>query len=448
MRVRLLLLTAFTSALVLIVMIVAVAPLVRTQVTDQFDQGMRTEVLDVSRYIIRTSPTDEALASYLNGVNRAPGTSIGIRTADLDFIGEGAAGLAQRWPTTIKLDPNPAQSVLVRLDPRIYTSTDGDRIASQGVFTGNADWIVEATTPRSLIAGEQQKHWILISAAATVALLLALGAADILARRIIRPLKSAVHATESIGQGHLQAEVPTSGPREVVDLGAALNQLSARIDRLLTGERERAANLSHRLRTPLTVLSLETQRLEHELPDRPDQIRRVRQTISELEKGLDDVINDSRRTREDGINDRADAAEILRAHFEFWSTLAEDQGREATLDSPVDGLVVTMSAVQLATALDALFSNIFRHTLPGTDYQARLYRKNSRAAVLELANGSSNPAWDKPPAAASGSTGIGLKLAAQAIEAAGGSLTTSVPPVGGMLVTIDLRLAAATVLPG
>ena len=55
--------------------------------------------------------------------------------------------------------------------------------------------------------------------------------------------------------------MPDDGPEEVRRVGAALNRLAGRIDELLAAERETVADLSHRLRTPLTAVRLDVESL-------------------------------------------------------------------------------------------------------------------------------------------------------------------------------------------
>ena len=66
---------------------------------------------------------------------------------------------------------------------------------------------------------------------------------------------------ERLGRGDLDARVEPGGPDEVREVGAALNRLAARISELLAREREEVADLSHRLRTPVTALRLDVESL-------------------------------------------------------------------------------------------------------------------------------------------------------------------------------------------
>ena len=104
--------------------------------------------------------------------------------------------------------------------------------------------------------------WYLLLAAASVGLLLiGVGAGEVLTRRIARPLVRTAKTAQQLSMGDTTARAPTDGPREVADVGVALNRLADRIDELIAEERETVADLSHRLRTPLTTLRLDAEAL-------------------------------------------------------------------------------------------------------------------------------------------------------------------------------------------
>ena len=90
---------------------------------------------------------------------------------------------------------------------------------------------------------------------------LSLVVADRLARSMTRPITELALTAERLGRGDLAARVEPAGPDEVREVGPALNRLAARISELLTRERESVADLSHRLRTPVTALRLDAEAL-------------------------------------------------------------------------------------------------------------------------------------------------------------------------------------------
>ena len=81
----------------------------------------------------------------------------------------------------------------------------------------------------------------------------------------------------------------------MADVGVALNRLADRIDELIAEERETVADLSHRLRTPLTTLRLDAEALRD-----PDEAERVGAHVSTLERMLTAIIHAARRPQREG----------------------------------------------------------------------------------------------------------------------------------------------------
>lgn len=83
-----------------------------------------------------------------------------------------------------------------------------------------------------------------------------------IAWRLTRPLSMVVEAARSIGEGKLDTRIEVRGRGEVAILGAAINDMAARISAQLAEQRQLLAAVSHELRTPLGHLRvlLETAR--------------------------------------------------------------------------------------------------------------------------------------------------------------------------------------------
>ena len=71
-----------------------------------------------------------------------------------------------------------------------------------------------------------------------------------------RPIERMRRAMETVSRGDLDHRLPESGSTEVVSVGVAFNAMTARVQALLTSEKELLAGVSHELRTPLTRLRL------------------------------------------------------------------------------------------------------------------------------------------------------------------------------------------------
>src|SRR5205814_5588647 len=101
------------------------------------------------------------------------------------------------------------------------------------------------------------------------------------------------------------------------------------IDELIAEERETIADLSHRLRTPLTALRLDAEALSE-----PFDAERIGSHVGELERTLTAVIHAARRPEREGRMPSCDATAVAGERIAFWSALTDDQQRAGTVDLP------------------------------------------------------------------------------------------------------------------
>lgn len=75
-----------------------------------------------------------------------------------------------------------------------------------------------------------------------------------IARRISKPVTDINEAAKGLAQGYTQIHFPAGGTREVNELGETLNYAASEIGKAENLRRELLANVSHDLRTPLTMI--------------------------------------------------------------------------------------------------------------------------------------------------------------------------------------------------
>jgi signal transduction histidine kinase len=269
-----------------------------------------------------------------------------------------------------------------------------------------------------------------------VLIVLSLVVADRLARRITRPISDLAAVAERLARGDLQAWVEPDGPEEVREVGAALNLLAARIRELLAGEREAVADLSHRLRTPVAALRLDVEAL----PAGRDQDR-LTDAVDGLARQVDRLIREARRPARTGGTEQCDAAVVVRERVQFWAVLAEDQGREMTLEAPRTPCPVPVPRDDLEAALDALLGNVIAHTPEGTGVSVTVtpgLDGSTRVVVDDEGPGFADPAVLRRGDSRAGSTGLGLDIARRTAAASGGDLWLGSAPGGGAQVVLRL----------
>ncbi len=272
-------------------------------------------------------------------------------------------------------------------------------------------------------------------------LLVAIVTADRLARRITAPLHELARAANSMREGPLDTQVPEEGPPEVSAVAVALNRLAARVRQLLASERDAVADLSHRLRTPVTALKLDTEFVE----DR-DVAERLRGHVEQLERTVDAIVHDARRPSRSQQMAAAscDVGRVVGERVAFWSALAEDQGRALRLALPDRPLRARLDEADLADVVDVLIDNVFAHTDDGVPVEIWVVPRADGAVVLTVEDaGSGLPSVDVINRGRSnaGSTGLGLDIVRRAALASGGSLELGRSRLGGALVRLVLGRA-------
>ncbi|MFG2486063.1 MULTISPECIES: sensor histidine kinase [Streptomyces] len=396
-------------------------------------------------------------------------------TTDPSALRESAAGLDAAEHLVIHLpdaqslgDSQAPVKLLERAQQgreSISQKTVGGWICLQPVvLPGDRVAVIENFVPDEELTRGVKASW-------AVMLLLAVGlvggsvlVADRLGAKVVRSSKKLAQASHTLGQGNLDTRVEPMGPKELRDAGVAFNAMAHRMTELLAIERELVADLSHRLRTPLTALHLASERMA----GTPESAR-VEAAVHALESELQAIIAAARTplavgpmghgmrsadtgtvpqavvTGPTGPSDcpRSEAADVVRRRTAFWAVLAEQQDRACSLDLTQEPTAVSLSDDDIAAVVDALIGNVFSHTPPGTAFAVRVART---AQAVELVVEDSGPGIPEPDRALSrgsstGSSGLGLDIARRAAAVTGGSMRIAHAPRGGAHITVVFALA-------
>lgn len=244
--------------------------------------------------------------------------------------------------------------------------------------------------------------------------------------------------------------------------------MADRMTELLAIERELVADLSHRLRTPLTALHLATERM-----GASPESGRVEAAVGALEAELQAIITAARTPlamgpmgralRDAGSpspspsgpsspssaapdqtpGERCEAGEVIRRRAGFWAVLAAQQDRACTLDIAEEATTVDLAHDDIAAVVDALVGNVFRYTADGAAFAIAVDRT---AQAVELRVEDAGPGIPDPDAAlargsSTSSTGLGLDIVRRAASATGGTVHIARAALGGASVRVTFGLS-------
>ncbi len=421
MRLRVVLLVVATSSLVLVSFLVPLALVLRTFAADRAMSTATIQAQNLAPLVTTLGTGSLRLAvGQVNAENRSTpvtvfmpgGTELGTpaaRTASVQLAARGRSFTAM----------TPAGAEVL--------------VAVQGMPAGTA--VIRVFVPTAQLQQGVARAWLLLGGLGLGLLGLSVLVADQLARSLIRPITDMARAADDLASGDLTARAVVAGSPEVRRASAGLNRLAVRIGELLAHERETVADLSHRLRTPLTALRIDAESLRDE-----DEMARLSADVNAVERTVSEIIREARRPTGEG-GGLCDAAEVVTERAMFWQPLAEDQDRPMTLEVAPGPVLVRVSDEDLAACIDILLENVFSHTAEGLAFEIRLSRRAGGGAWLVVADdGPGFPDADPTQRGLSsgGSTGLGLDIARRIAEASGGTLTVGRSPTGGGSVTAGL----------
>lgn len=424
MRRSLILTVAAATSMVLLAMLVPMAVLVRDYALEDRISRAALEVQTTESVVSERSDSPGVVATYLERINRDPDIQTTVY-----------------YPNDLAVGPDASE------DARVADARETGQARIDDV-DGGAEFLVPVSLGGSAAAADQTPviqvrvlapglesdivRSLLVLLGLGVALLVgALVLADRLGRSFVQPIRALASHAQSLGdRRHPEPVRADEGPHEVRELAQAMNRLVERVETLLERERAGVADLSHRLRTPMTALRLRVDSLGS-----PEQRARLGGDLDELERMVDHVVREARRSEREGLVAGTDAVEVLGGRVRFWEPLAEDQERSLHLDLCPGPLPVRAAAEDLAALVDVLLDNVFTHTPEGAGLWVSVAPGADGGAVLVVED--AGPGYpvdlDVTARGASGadSTGLGLAIVASTAEASGGGLSLGRSAHGG-----------------
>ncbi len=277
--------------------------------------------------------------------------------------------------------------------------------------------------------------------------LITLGATAIavaVANRMVRPLVLLEDAVESVGADAMLLPVfPERGPAEVRATARALNSLSARLKSAVESRMRLVAAAGHDLRTPITRMRLRAEFVE------PEEERALwLRDLDELERIADSAIL--------LVREESGKAPLELIRLDELVNSIGSELREQNLDvtnEAAEPVLVRASRLTLNRALRNLMINAATHgvrahvSVDGANGEmARIVIEDEGPGIApELLGQVFEPFFRADPARRQNipGAGLGLTIAREIIQRAGGTISIFNRPNGGLTQVVELPKAAA-----
>lgn len=283
-------------------------------------------------------------------------------------------------------------------------------------------------------------------------------AADAVRRRLLvdRPVRQIVEAANRITRGDFSVRIPTdglAGAEGFARIAESFNTLARELSGMETLRTDFIANVSHELKTPLTVLQNYGTLLQQPGLDettRQEYARAVTDTARRLASLVTNILRLNKLENQQIYPNAAtyDLGEQLRECLLGFEDAWEQKGLCIETDVE-DGVLVHTDAELLSLVWNNLFSNAIKFTDAGGTVGLALHARGPDAVVEvrdtgcgispEVGRHIFEKFYQGDPSHATRGNGLGLALVRRVVDIVGGSITVSSEVGRGSRFTVVLR---------
>ncbi|MCU1460869.1 MAG: putative transrane sensory transduction histidine kinase for metal resistance [Acidimicrobiales bacterium] len=447
-RVRLTLLFAGGTALVLVLASVLFVHFMDRELRGSIDSDLRARSDTISQ-LFSKAPGPVTLPNQPNGVAQvfdAAGRLVASR-------GAGRAPLLT--PADLRAATRRPLSVSRTLNEELPTPAgDHTRLLAVPISRADGTWVlvVGSSLEPADTAVDRLRFAIAIGGPATV--VIAVLAAWFLASAALRPVERMRHQVALMSPSEPQPALSVPSTRdEVAALATTMNDLLSRVGVAIARERAFVADAAHELRTPLAIL-----RAELELAGRPgrshEQLTQAIGAAAEESDRLSRLAEDLlflARSDDAGQQLRRQPTDIRPLLAAAAAARDVDPGERPPITVAADpALVADVDPDRLRQAVDNLIDNAIRHSPPNGAITVAGCRDNGALVVAVTDDGPGFPPEflphaferfrraDTARARVDGGAGLGLAIVRSIAEAHLGTASATNRPSGGAVVEVRL----------
>jgi signal transduction histidine kinase len=262
-------------------------------------------------------------------------------------------------------------------------------------------------------------------------------------RRMTRPMNNLIDAAQRIESGDYSAQVPEWGSRDIRSVARAFNSMSARLKTIDEQRRSFMADVTHELRTPLSVIRGQAEAIADGVyPADTAHLAPILDATQTLDRLVEDlrtlVLTDAGNLVLN--NEPTDLGQLVEDTVGSFRSQVESAGVSLTTEVADALPSVEVDPARIRQVISNLLSNAIRHTPSGGSVKVGV--NPSTLTVSDTGEGI-------PPELLphvferfakglnSKGSGLGLAIAHDIIEAHGGTLTIASETGKGTVATIS-----------
>lgn len=296
--------------------------------------------------------------------------------------------------------------------------------------------------------------WVLGCGLAVALPILAMTLAARAFRGIATPLAGVMAAADAVAEGDFSARVPENGPKDFRQLARSFNHMANELELAEQRRRNLTADVAHELRTPLHIIQGNLEGIADgvyepnaaQIGSTLDEIRLLSRLVEDLQ-----TLSLAEAGQLALLREPVNVGELLEDVRTSFSGQAESAG--VSLDLMVNGergkLIVWGDYGRLDQVMSNLLANALRHTPSGGVIRLEATPDAEWLLIRVSDSGEGIPAEDLPyifdrfwrgdrSRPHSGSSGLGLAIAQQLIQAHGGRIEVGSEPGEGTTFAIWL----------
>lgn len=290
-----------------------------------------------------------------------------------------------------------------------------------------------------------------------IGLVVAFFMSTFMTRALLRPIGVTIEAAKRISKGELNLRIPLEPYRDMAELGEAVNDMAADLEKNQRVQKFMLMDIAHDLRTPLSVQKATIEAFE----DKVYQFDEAGLALLKMQNNqLIHLVEDLRlltlsdagifTIRKEKVELQIFVQDILNS---FESVFAK-KGIRAVFSSDQDDYRIGIDTHLMRRVFQNLFQNAYQHSPEGGEIQVRILKMINRLEIIVADQGPGipkdklvtifnryyrvSPAGEEVPEG----LGIGLTISRSIVEAHGGKLYARNLPISGAEFVIELPYSA------